>query len=691
MLLERQRFEFGDFLLDAKEKILLRGGKPISITPKSFQLLFVLVENHGHLVEKDELMREVWTNSFVEEANLAFTIGLLRKTLADDAQKPRFIETVPKRGYRFIAAVKRLEAKEEGKCELIDDSAGQSNGAIFSPTQLSPRVSKTESQSPAVLAVADWRPQASVNRSEETVSLSEFSPDFSHKAIAEKRDAVDWLGRNRNVAAFAVVLFLVGSIALGYYFFFQKNATIEAKKSIAVLPLKPINTANRDELYEIGIADSLIYRLSSVKGLVVRPLSAIRKYADIEQDPLAAGRELRVEYVLAANYQLANGKIRVTAQLFNAANGQIEETYKSENETGDIFAMQDRIASEVGSKLLARFNVASGTPVAKRRATNEEAYRLYLQGMYLYDKRNLEDSRKAVEVLEQAVRLDPNYALAWAGKAHAHRAIANHLPRSRDNLGREINSSEEYQKSIEAINKALALDENLSEAYSALCENKMYYEYDFAGAERACQRAVELDPNSSLSHQIYSRYLNSRGRSDEAINEIKTAIDLEPESFYNQRNLGVSLYFARRYEEAVVQFKRVIAMDQDFASTYMWLLFALEKQGKESEASEWFMKTPEMRKADEETVQVFKSAYQTSGWQGVLRERIKRFDKSSEAYYLGATYNAQIGDKDKTFEYLEKSYQRHELWVANLQVDPLLDSLRDDPRFDELIRRVRLK
>ncbi|MCA1624010.1 MAG: tetratricopeptide repeat protein, partial [Acidobacteria bacterium] len=455
------------------------------------------------------------------------------------------------------------------------------------------------------------------------------------------------------------------------------------QKSIAVLPLKPINTANRDEIYEIGIADSLILKLSSMKGFIVRPLSATRKYADIEQDPLAAGQEQKVDYVLASNYQLAGGKIRVTSQLFNVASGQIEETYKSEKDAADIFAMQDAIAGEVGNILLARFVTTAGSPTAKRGTTNEEAYRLYLQGMYLVDKRNLAEARKAVENFDQAVRLDPNYAQAWAGKAHAHRAIGN--------FGRSPNIQEEYQKSIEAINKALALDENLADAHSALCENKMLYEWDFDGAERECKRAIELDPNSSLAHQIYSRYLYGRGRFDEAIAEIKTAIDLDPASLYSQRLYGNSLYFARRYTEAVLQFKRVIVMDPNFGSTYQWLVTALEMKGNYDEAFEWFMKAQALQKADEETVQIFKKAYQTSGWEGVLREQVRRFEDSDAAYFYGASINAKVGNKDKAFEYLEKSYQRRELWMSMLKVDPRLDSLRGDPRFDELVKRVELK
>ncbi len=300
--------------------------------------------------------------------------------------------------------------------------------------------------------------------------------------------------------------------------------------------------------------------------------------------------------------------------------------------------------------------------------------------MYFYDKRDQAGYRRAIEYLEQAVRLDPNYAQAWAGKAYAHRAVTT--------LGRNINLQEEHQKSIEAINQALALDPNLSDAYGALCENKFFYEYDSAGAESACKRAIELNPDSSLAHQIYSRFLMGRGRSDEAIAEIKTAIDLEPTSLFNQRLLGNCLLNARRYEEAIAQFKRVIAMDDDFGTAYGWLSWTLAASGREAEAFEVWMKSLALQKADEETVRAFQIAYQTSGWQGVLRERAKRFEKGNENYFNGAVYNALIGNKDQAFEYLEKSLQRREWGIHILEVDPRLDSLRDDPRYAELVRRV---
>jgi DNA-binding winged helix-turn-helix (wHTH) protein/TolB-like protein/Tfp pilus assembly protein PilF len=636
-------YEFEDFRLDAENLMLYRcSGEEISLTPKQVETLFALVEKSGEIVSKNALMDRLWANAFVEESNLIQNIYILRKILGVTSGGKPMIETLRRRGYRF-------------------------NGVLKENEQTQPVI------------VSEEQP-------EEAAALLKLSSAVSNKAVSEKADAVDSPDRSRIIAALVVVVLLVGSIALGYYFYAPKNTSVGDKKSIAILPLKPINAANRDEIYEVGIADSLIYRLGSMKGFVVRPLSAIRKYTDIEQDPIAAGREQRVDYVLASNYQLADGKIRVTSQLFNVANGQIEETYQSsEKGVANVFAMQDAIAEEVGNKLQARFATTSSSPKAVRGTTNEEAYRLYLQGMYLYNKRNLESARKAVEALEQAVRLDANYALAWAGKAYAHRLISNFL-------GRGANIQDEYQKSIEAVNKALALDANLSEGYSALCENKFLYEWDFAGAESACRRAIELNPESSMGHQIYSRFLMGRGRFDEAIVEIKTAIDLEPTALYNQRLYGNCLLNARRYDEAVAQFKRVLAMDDSFSTTYEWLSVVLALQGKESEAFEWFIKSlaykSRFHNIDEETIRAFQTAYQTSGWQGVVYEQANRFEKGKEIYFNGAIYNAQIGNKDKSFEYLEKSFERREWGIHILQVDPRLDALRDDPRFDELVRRV---
>ncbi|MDQ1591107.1 MAG: eukaryotic-like serine/threonine-protein kinase [Pyrinomonadaceae bacterium] len=486
--------------------------------------------------------------------------------------------------------------------------------------------------------------------------------------------------------AFLIALTLVCSIGLGLYFYRARSAPpIGDKKSIAVLPLRPISAANRDEIYEIGIADSLIYKLGAMKGFVVRPLSAMRKYADINQDPIAAGREQGVDYVLASNYQLAGGKIRVTSELLNVASGEIVETYKSgETNTGDVFATQDQIASELGNLLLTRFNFKQNNPTKKRGTDNEEAYRLYLQGVYFNDKRSQQDGLKAVEFFEQAVRLDPNYARAWAGVAFSHRSLSDQ--------GGDVDIHEQHRISMAAVKKALELDPNLSEAYNALCMNKLNYEYDVGGAEAACRRAIELDPTSPLAHNTYARLLFSSQsrRFDEAIAEIKTAIDLDPTSFYHQIVYTVALTFARRYDEAAQQLERLGQRNPQRAVAYYWLVGGVAFQGKQSEDFERLMRFQKLSNMDEETVRIFETAYKTAGWQGVLREQAKRSYQFNPMIYFFACLYAQAGDKDKALEYLEKTYQRREHWMAYLQVDPRFDSLRSDPRFTDLLRRLKL-
>jgi tetratricopeptide (TPR) repeat protein len=429
----------------------------------------------------------------------------------------------------------------------------------------------------------------------------------------------------------------------------------------------------------------LIYKLGAMKNLVVRPLSAMRKYADINQDPMAAGREQQVDYVLASNYQLAGGKIRVTSELLNVASGEIVETYKSgEKDTGNVFATQDQIAVEVGNLLLARFNFKQNNPTKTRGTDNEEAYRLYLQGVYFNDKRSPQDGLKAVEFFEQAVRLDPNYARAWAGVAFSHRSLSD--------IGADVDIHEQHRISMAAVKKALELDPNLSEAYNALCMNELNYEYDVGGAESACRRAIELDPNSPLAHNTYARLLFSSQsrRFDEAIAEIKTAIDLDPTSFYHQIVYTVALTFARRYDEAAQQLERLGQRNPQRAVGYYWLVGGVAFQGKQSEDFERLTRFQKLSNVDEETVRIFETTYKTAGWQGVLREQAKRSYQFNPMIYFFACLYAQAGDKDKALEYLEKTYQRREHWMAYLQVDPRFDSLRADPRFRELIQRVGL-
>lgn len=488
-------------------------------------------------------------------------------------------------------------------------------------------------------------------------------------------------GRGHKPLAFvASLLVLVTTIA---YVAINRNKTMPVtapNRSIAVLPFKPVDGTHRDEIFETGMADVLIQRLSTMQGITVRSLSATREYQNSTPDPVTAGKEQHVDYVIASSYHLQDGRIRIAADVVNVANGKVEQTYNLEKESADVFALQDAISNEIGVRLQRQFATDASERPAKRGTSNSQAYRLYLQGMYLANNRNRQDAEKAIEILGQSVALDPAYARAWAGLAYAHRTLSLYIP--------SLTTHDTYQKSMSAINKALALDQNLSEAHSALCENKYLYEWDFAGAEAECKRAIELDGKSAQAHEIYSRFLMGRGRHEEAIFEIETAIDLEPASRFSQRNYGRALFYARRYSEAASQLERVLEMDQNFIITYPWLMSALALQGDEARAFEWFRKFLSYRNVEAGTVHVFEKAFQSSGWRGVLSEWLRRTDQIGANSFDRACYNAQIGNKDQAFIHLEQIYQRREIWMTYLAVDPRLDSLRDDPRFIDLLRRV---
>ncbi len=303
---EKHFYRFKSFRLDVEERQLFHNTEAVPLTPKVFDELAVLVEHNGHLVEKDELLRVVWSDSFVEEANIARIVHTLRKVLGEDENGNKFIETVAKKGYRFVAKVTEVPFGD-GETERRRDGEKVSEESPRLPVSASQRLSVSPSPRLILFAVG-----------------------------------------------------FVSAVSLIFLLSFNRQSESSVKpndvKSIAVLPLKPLTAENREPIYEFGIADSLINKLSSAKGLIVRPLSATRQYADIEQDAIAAGREQKVDYVLGSNYQILGGKIRITSQLINVQSGLVEEVFQVEQENSSIFSVQDAVVANIGQLLLKRLN-----------------------------------------------------------------------------------------------------------------------------------------------------------------------------------------------------------------------------------------------------------------------------------------------------------------------------------------------
>ncbi len=640
-------YDFGSFRLDPIKRCLLRDGEVVSLTPKAFDTLLVLLERRGQTLTKDELMQQVWQDVAVEENNLTQNISTLRKVLGDGNGNGQYIVTIPKQGYRFVAEV--TEVGEAAAPDSATDKPEALQGvatASAAAAQLLPANADESLTQPAVKA-------------QPKTTMILFAIGF--------------------VSAVLLVVWLAFNL--------PSKTSFKANKvnSIAVLPVKPITTASRDELYEVGIADSLILRLNAMQGLIVRPLSATRRYSDLNQDPLAAGKEQQVDYVLAANYQLLGGKIRFTAQLFNVASGQIEQVFKGEKEAGDVFAVQDVIAGDIGNQLQARFGTPSTILAAKRGTTNEEAYRLYLHGKNLTARRSAADAQKAIETFEQAIRLDPNFARAYAGLASAYSSTAT--------LRGGDAPRDQFEKATAAVAKALELDNTLSEAYVSRGSLQQTYQRDWEAAEKDLLRAIELEPNNDSAHGGYAGLLARSGRFDEAMTEIELALAIDPGSLSNQRDRGRYLYFARRYDEAIVQLKRALEVDKNFLTAYGWLWQAYEMKGDYAGAYEWFMRGQKHRTP--ENVEPLQKAYKTSGWQGVKQKQLEiekqKENQPSGRYFTIARFCALLGDKEQAFAYLHKAIEKGESQPVMLKVEPAFDSLRGDPRFDELLKRVGFK
>ena len=662
-------YKFKEFRLDVAERILLRENSPVALAPKAFDVLAVLVGQSGHLVEKDELLRIVWEDAFVEESNVARVVHSLRKILGENEEN-KFIETVSKKGYRFIAGV-----------EIINGAATSGQNGVSAESYIPSR----EDCVNYVLQTGDdlVRVEMPSDDGQKPLIVDVVLPE---KSVTEKA-AAEYSNR-RNLKFWilgAVLTFTLSIIGIWYYDdVWTANDKKNENKSIAVLPLKPINNQSRDSIYELGIAESLILKLSSGKGLTVRPLSATRKYLELEQNPTAAGREQQVDFVLSSNYQIAGGKIRVTSQLINTQTGNVEEVFKSEQDSANLFSMQDAIAEEIGDTLLVRFGNRENKLTAKRGTSNEEAYRLYLQAAFIFDQWNKSEIGKAIEYLERAVKLDPEYAAAHTMLAYAYRYFSH----------KDVAPREQSLKSKAAIERALALDPASADARAVLGLLKFSYEKDSAGAEREFRQAVELDPSSPMPRALYAYFLMGHGRFDEAVSENKKAMEIDPASYAHQITYGMILYYAHRYREAEAHYKKLLAKDPNFVYAYFWMWLLCDLRGSETEAFEWFMRYQTQIKAAPETVRAFQTAYRKSGWKGILREIIAQDEKSllthdyAGFYYEIACFSARLGDREKALEFLEKAHKASSSSILFIKVDPYLDALHGDPRFEQIVSRT---
>ena len=447
-------------------------------------------------------------------------------------------------------------------------------------------------------------------------------------------------------------------------------------RSLAVLPFQPLIAGIRDSALELGMADTLIARLSG-REISVRPIGSVRKYLD--QDPSAAGHELGVDLVLDGSIQRRGGLIRVNVRLIKTADSTSLWTGTFDERFTDIFVVQDAIARKVVTALALQLGSEEQKHLTRRYTENVEAYQSYLKGRFHWNKRSPQDLQKAIEHFNHAIELDPNYALAFAGLADAYTLLAN--------AGGPAN--EIMPKAREAALKAVSLDDNLAEAHAALGNIIIYYDYDFAGAERELKRAIELNPNYATAYHWYSELLMGLGRHEEALAAIRLALEIDPLSLILNRQYGASLLFARQYDAAIAQMKKTVELDASFAVGHSTLSVSYRMKGNYAESVEELAKFQELI-GGEQTAALMRESFAKGGWEEFLRAMTDERRPANLTPYNVATFHAALGEKDRAFVELNKSYRNREAILGLVKVDPRFDSLHDDPRFGDLVNRFKV-
>jgi DNA-binding winged helix-turn-helix (wHTH) protein/tetratricopeptide (TPR) repeat protein len=592
-------YEFGSFYLDVAERMLLHQGLKIHLPPQIFDILLLLIRERGHLVEKDVLMRSIWANRIVEDNNLTVSMSLLRKAIGEGNGEHKYIETIPRRGYRFVASVKEVQHEAAA--------------------------------SPAVVPA--------------------------------------------------------GTNAAGGH-----SQRIKAKeKSIAVLPFRIIGAKAEDEYLGIGMADALITKLSNLRQLAVRPTSAIYKYAGVVQDPVSLGQELQVDSVIEGTIQKLGKKLRVTVQLVSIPEGLSIWAEKFDERFTNIFTLEDSISERVLSALLLKLTNEEKSHLVRQRTKNNEAYKQYLKGRFFWsksrfyrNKRAEQDSVQSIKHFEQAIMIDPDYGLAHAALSDSYILLSGFNVRPPNDC---------LLLAKKAALKAMELDDSIAEAHLALARVLSLYDSDPLLAEVEFKRALQIKPSYITAHQWYAKFLAKMGRFQEALSEIDLAHEIDPVSMVVIAERGRILYFARRYDEAIEQCLEALHLDPKLNSARSILGLAYTEMGMYKEAIKHSEKLLSALGDDAEPMAFVAYTYGRAGQMEKAREVLGKCQELVNSRRISPFHMAVIytgmGENEQALAWLEKTYEEDH-FLLNYIMMPNFDSLRSEPRFVDLLKRIKL-
>jgi DNA-binding winged helix-turn-helix (wHTH) protein/TolB-like protein/Flp pilus assembly protein TadD len=633
-------YEFGRFSLKTDERILLRDHEPVALTPKAFDILLTLVQNSGRIVEKDDLMKRVWPNTFVEEGNLTQNVSLLRKALGESASGPQFIETVPRRGYRFVAT-------------LSESHQDTGNGKLKPSTAESPIQSIVEV--PAQPAPKETLVSSARDRFPSVASL-----------------------KRRFVAFGFTIAALILSVAGITYFIGRGKATAGTSiQSIAVLPFVNDSPDADAAFLDDKISESLINSLSRLPKLRVIPRSVMVNYRGSNIDPRKVGQELNVRAVVTGRVRRYGDTISIQADLIDLDRVAQIWGQHYDRRLSDMLLVQEEISRDIFENLRLKLNVEEQKQL--------EAYRLYLKGRNAWNKRTEEGLQQGIDYFQKAIDTDPNYAPAYAGLADCYNMQV---------VYGVWQPKEGFPKAKDAAVKALEIDETLAEAHTSLAFTKFRWDRDRVESEREFQLAIRYKPTYAPAHQWYSSYLVALERFDEAIAEAKRTSELEPLSFTASSHLGWILYLSGKNDEAIQVCSKILELDPNSFPARRYLGLAYEQKGMYQKAIAEFQRGVKIS-GSPLMLALLGHAYAASGKTAEAHQVLAELGdlenrRYVSAYTVAAIYTG-LGDKDQAFEWLEKAYEERDVWLMNLKVDPVFSRLRTDKRFSDLLTRARLR
>jgi TolB-like protein/DNA-binding winged helix-turn-helix (wHTH) protein/Tfp pilus assembly protein PilF len=614
---------FGGFRLDlVRRQLLDANGAVTELSPRHFDALAYFVEHRGELLEKERLLLALWPGQVVEENSLNKLVSALRRALGDDGEARRFLITVPRRGFRFVAEVAAV------------------------PSDESPSVPPLEAPS---------SPAASLPR---------------------RRRA--WLVAGTAAAA---------AIGTGLWVLttWRRDRPADAATSLAVLPFKPLGDTSRDEVLELGMADSLITRLSAAPGVIVRPVGAVRRYLGRDTEPLRAARDLGVAWVLEGTIQRQGERTRVTSRLLNAASGSAAWSDTFDERLTDVFDVQEAISRRVAEVLVPRLSERERGALRGSDSRNAEAYRLYLEARYYALLYTPDAFRRAIASYERAIAADPSYAYAYAGLADAHRRTqftSNTTPR------------ETFEKVRTAAQHAAQLDPQYGDAHAILGWVSYLYDWDWPGAERTMRRALGLNPSCVDAHHGIAHVCLTTGRTADALAWFTRAREIDPQSPISNTFEGSMLAMSGRVADGLTRIRDALLINPGFWIAHVSLGNVLFNAGQTEPALASLRHAVELSGASAWASGFYGHTLAQSGRVDLAREVLRGMQERARTSYISPSMLALVhlgtGDSSAAMQALDAAYETHDIRLAFLQIDHRWDALRGDPRFKALAARLKL-